>query len=70
MENRAYLTLSDGTIIDDEYIAQTVEAFDEALRSGKAHIGPNPHYREPLRTQFSAMPKYLQKELAPFLLHT
>jgi hypothetical protein len=69
MENRSYLILKDGTVIDDDYVAQTVEAFDEALRTGRATAVPNPHYQPPLRTTFSQMPKYLQRELAPFVLN-
>ena len=70
MENRVYLTLSDGTVIDDEYVERTVREFDEAIRKGEARIERNPHYIEPLRVQFSVMPKYLQRELKPFMLHS
>ena len=70
MENRVYLTLNDGTVIDDEYVTMAVKEFDEAIRSGKARVEPNPHYLEPLRVKFSAMPKYLQDELGPFILNT
>ena len=70
MENRVYLTLSDGTVIDDDYVDRTVKEFDEAIRSGKARVEPNPHYIKPLRVKFSAMPKHLKNELEPFILNT
>ena len=70
MENKVYLTLSDGTVIDDKYVDSTVKEFDKAIRSGKATIEPNPHYLEPLRVRFSSMPRYLQNELKPFVLNT
>ena len=69
MENKVYYTLSDGTVIDDEYVNDTVEKFDEAIRTGKASIEPNPHYFEPLRVKFSSMPKHLRNELEPFILN-
>lgn len=70
MENSIYLTLKDGTVIDDEYVDKTVKEFDEAICNGTAKIVPNPHYHEPLRVKFSSMPKYMQKELEPFVLNT
>jgi len=62
------MTLEDGTAIDDEYVAQTVEAFDDALRNGKVIIEPNPHLLPPLKAEFSQLPKHLQRELSPFIL--
>jgi len=70
VENKVYITLSDGTVIDDKYVDKTVEEFDEAIRSGKARVEPNPYYLELLRVKFSLMPKYLQNELKPFVLNT
>ncbi|MDR3307799.1 MAG: hypothetical protein LBS58_02715 [Coriobacteriales bacterium] len=70
MENSIYLTLEDGTVIDDAYVDKTVLEFDEAIRNGKAKVVPNPHYYEPLRIKFAAMPKYIQRELQPFILHS
>jgi hypothetical protein len=70
MENSIYLTLKDGTVIDDAYVSKTVMEFDEAIRNGTAKIVPNPHYYEPLRIKFSTMPKYMQRELQPFILNT
>jgi len=70
VENRVYLSLKDGTVIDDEYVNKTVEEFDEAIHSGKAVVEPNPHCIEALQAKFSTMPKHLQNELKPFILNT
>jgi len=54
VENRVYFTLKDGTIINDEYANKTVKEFDEAIRSGKAVVEPNPHCIEALQVTYSS----------------
>jgi hypothetical protein len=69
MDNKAYYTLPDGTVIDDAYVDDVVARVDDALREKKARICPNPHRQtDMLHTEYSALPAELKKELKPFIL--
>jgi hypothetical protein len=61
MDNKAYYTLPDGTVIDDAYVAGAVARFDDALRQKKVKLIPNPHRQtDLLHTEYSALPPELK----------
>jgi hypothetical protein len=69
MESNKYYTTSDGTIIDERYVQNTLNEFDVLVE--KSGIVPekcactNDYHR----INFNELPKEIQIELEPFILH-
>jgi hypothetical protein len=67
MGNEIYEILKDGTVIDDKYVENTVKEVDEALKNGSAKIVYSRNRPGLIRVNFKEIPKYIQRELKPFI---